>query len=332
MSPGRLEADVDQYRQAAAANTPPPALTPDPLVGGLSPIEQLLRVLGMAANLGDEQDNIDGADEHAERDTLTADAAGEFAAQDEDAATQLAQQVPQMASGMVGSLAGALAAAMQPFAQIPQQLAQGAQQALQAGLGMVQQAGGSAELADLGLGEDAAVADLSPEAVDLGDPAGFGDGAGPGADGAFGDAGGAGPAGGFSGGGGSSPGPALAPAVPPSAGTFPSSVRAPAPVPAAPPAHAAAPSGGMAGVPMVPPAAMNAAAPGDREARTDTKRVSVPPVRNGAPVQGRLTAPPVPAEAAVAPVRTVQGKPIATRRVITTRDDDPEAGNPAGRG
>jgi hypothetical protein len=65
----------------------------------------------------------------------------------------------------------------------------------------------------------------------------------------------------------------------------------------------------MAGMPMIPPGAMQTGAAGDRDAKTDTKRVSVPPVRNGAPVQGRLIAPPA------VPVVKVIGKPVATRRI-----------------
>jgi hypothetical protein len=65
----------------------------------------------------------------------------------------------------------------------------------------------------------------------------------------------------------------------------------------------------MAGMPMIPPGAMNTGAAADRDAKTDTKRVAVPPVRNGAPVQGRLIAPPA------VPVVKVTDKPVATRRI-----------------
>ncbi len=37
MSPGRLDADVDGYRLAGAANAPPPMVSSDPLAGGLTP-------------------------------------------------------------------------------------------------------------------------------------------------------------------------------------------------------------------------------------------------------------------------------------------------------
>ena len=71
----------------------------------------------------------------------------------------------------------------------------------------------------------------------------------------------------------------------------------------------------MAGVPMVPPGAMTGATGTDKDAKADTKRISVPQVRNGTPVQGRLTAPPV------APViKRVEGKPVASRRIIAPGD------------
>ena len=48
------------------------------------------------------------------------------------------------------------------------------------------------------------------------------------------------------------------------------------------------------------------------DAKTETKRVSVPTVRNGAPIQGRLVPPP----AAPTVVKRVEGKPVATKRVV----------------
>lgn len=320
MSPERLQADVDRYRQAAAANTPPPQIASDPLVGGLTPIEQLLRVLGLAANFSDEQDNAENTDEHSERDILAAEAADEFAAQDEqaaaevngvagpDSAAQMAQQIPQLASG----IAGAFGAAMQPVAQLPQQIAQGAQQAMQAGLGLLQTGGGSADLgatdlgdvglADVGLGFDDAVG-----ADDFGGDAGAGFGGG---------------GGGMTGAGaGGAPTAALGPPIPPSAGTFASSVRAGHGPPASA-GPASAPAGGMTGVPMIPPTALNSGAAGDPEAKTDTKRVSVPAVRNGGAVQGRITTPPT--EPTPTATTTAPGKPVATRRLIVSRDAAPE--------
>ena len=308
---GHLDADVDAYRLAGAANTPPPVVTSDPLAGELSPIEQLVRVLGLAANLSDEQDNVDGMADHEERDILTSEAAAAFDAQDGDAAAQIAQQIPQLAAGIAGSLAGALSGAMQQVGQLPQQLTQGAQQPIQAGMGAVQAGGGYAAF------ENAADESLDPleafgpleedfaaggaDIVDLPGSAELG--------GAHGSA---------SAGGGGTPAVPLAPALPPSVGTFLSAARS---VPASPP-PASGPTpvmgGGMAGVPMVPPTAMNGSG-SDKDSASATKRVSVPAVRNGAPVQGRITTPPI----EPATVNTARGKPVATRRVVVTRDGNP---------
>lgn len=339
MSPGRLDADVDGYRQAGAANTPPPTVSSDPLAGGLSPIEQLVRVLGLAANLGDEQDNLDNIADHAERDVLTAEAATAFEGQDGDAtaelqatasqdpSTQLAQQVPQLAAGLAGSLAGALGSAMQQFGQIPQQLSQGAQQAMQAGMGMLQQSG--AGYAGLEGADPADPLDsldtLDPMtedfAADIGDLDSVdGDLAG---SGAFGG----GAATGAGAGGGAAPAVPLGPAPPPSAGTFLSSARSAAATAHAAPGPTPMVGGGMAGVPMVPPAAMNGAGGADKDGKTDTKRISVPPIRNGAPVQGRITTP----AADLGAVRTAQGRPVATRRIMVSRDQIPQAADAAER-
>lgn len=131
MTGGQLNANADQYLQANGLNVPPPLITSDPLVTGATPIEQLLRVLGLAANAGDPIDNSESAGGHAERDLKTAEAAAKFPAQDEEAATemvgiagsgdsaQMAQQLPQVASGIAGALAGAIGGALQPLAQIP---------------------------------------------------------------------------------------------------------------------------------------------------------------------------------------------------------------------
>ena len=63
---------------------------------------------------------------------------------------------------------------------------------------------------------------------------------------------------------------------------------------------------------MVPPGAMHGAAGTDKDAKADTKRVSVPPVKNGAPVQGRITTPPPLPNV----TKLVAGKPVATRRIV----------------
>ena len=69
---------------------------------------------------------------------------------------------------------------------------------------------------------------------------------------------------------------------------------------------------GMAGMPLVPPGAVGAAAATDKDSKTDTKRVSVPPVRNGAPVQGRL----IPGPSLPPVTKQLDGKPVAARRIV----------------
>jgi hypothetical protein len=325
MTEGRLSASAGQYLQANGMNVPPPPITSDPLVAGAVPIEQLLRVLGLAANLGDPKDNSESLEEHAERDAKTAEAAAKFPAQDENAAaemkgvagqgeaSQMAQQLPQMASGIAGALAGAMGGALQPIAQIPQQLAQAAQQAMQAGMGMMQQAGGSPAQLDKASLDELPLDEYGAEAGDLGTGGGASDT-------------GLGGGGGL---GGTAPTAMLGPPPVPSAATSPSSAPVMAtPAPAAP-APASTPSGGMSGMPMVPPGAMQGAAGSEKDAKADTKRVSVPTVKNGAPVQGRITAPP-PAPPQV--VKKVDGKPVATKRIIVPNSapiDEPPGGDPS---
>lgn len=334
MSGGQLNANVEQYLQAAAMNTPPPQIVSDPLVTGATPVEQLLRVLGLAANLSDAQDNAESAEEHARRDALTTEAAERFAAQDEEAAEQLndvadqadpvatpaqapiadqsatmAQQLPQAASSIAGAVSGALGGALQPLAQIPQQIAQGAQQAMQTGIGLLQQSSAPAEGVDL-----ASIPEDEIGSIDDVDGAG-----GYGGEDFEGMAGGGGSAGGFP--GGTAPTSMLGPPPVPSASTAPSSSPMAQIVPPSTPTAAMSPHPGMAGMPMIPPGAMGAANGAEKDSKADTRRVSVPPVRNGAPVQGRLTTPPV----LPAVTKKVDGTPVVTRRVVTpgstTADD-----------
>ncbi len=347
MTDGQLNANVDQYLQAAAMNTPPPRIVSDPLVTGVTPIEQLLRVLGLAANLGDPQDNAESAEEHARRDAKATEAAEKFAAQDEAAAQELnsvaeqadsvvqqpqadpvvqqpkadqaaamVQQLPQAASSIAGAVSGALGGALQPLAQIPQQIAQGAQQAIQAGMGFLQQAAAPAEDASL---TSVPVDEFGSTPEVFGGDAGA-DFGGPGGGETLSGGGGAGLGGGFI--GPTAPTSLLGPPPVPSASTAPSSspiarIAPPSPPPVAPPG-----STGMAGMPMVPPGAMAGAHNADKDAKTDTRRVSVPPVRNGAPVQGRLTTPP-----ALPPVtKKVDGPPVVTRRVVAPSSKNDIAG------
>ncbi len=202
MTGGQLSANVDQYLQAATMNAPPPQIVSDPLVTGATPIEQLLRVLGLAANLGDPQDNADSTAEHAKRDAKTNEAAEKFAAQDEDAAQELnnvadqadplatqvespkadqtaamTQQLPQAASSIAGALSGALGGALQPLAQIPRRVAQGAQQAMQSGMGLFQQAAAPVEDAGLDSAPFDEIISTPEDLASLGDGGG-GDGLG----------------------------------------------------------------------------------------------------------------------------------------------------------
>lgn len=304
---GQLSANAGQYSAANGMNLAPPPITSDPLVAGAVPIEQLLRVLGLAANLGDPKDNSESIEEHAKRDSKTAEAAAKFPAQDEQAsaemkgvagqgqADQMAQQLPQMASQLAGALAGAMGGVLQPLAQIPQQVAQGAQQAMQAGMGMMQQAGGASAQLDKASLSDPALGEFGETPGELG-------------------SGGGGSGGGGGGIGGTSPTAMLGPPPVPSAGTSPSAANTVTPPPrmAAP---TSAPSGGMGGMPMIPPSAMHGAGGSEKDAKADTKRVSVPTVKNGAPVQGRITTPP-PAPSSPQVTKKVDGKPVATKRII----------------
>lgn len=350
MTGGQLNANVDQYLQAAAMNSPPPQIVSDPLVTGATPIEQLLRVLGLAANLGDPQDNADSAAEHAKRDAKTNEAAEKFAAQDDDAAQEfnnvadqadplatqvespkadqtaaMTQQLPQAASSIAGALSGALGGALQPLAQIPQQIAQGAQQAMQSGMGLFQQAAAPVEDAGLDSAPLDEILSTPEDFASLGDGwggdglGGIGGGAGLGS----GDLGG-GNGGGIGGGllGGTAPTSMLGPPPVPSASTAPSSSPVSRITPLSAPPAAPLANPGMAGMPMVPPGAMAGANGSDKDAKADTRRVSVPAVRNGAPVQGRLTTPPP-----LPPVtKKIDGAPIVTRRVVVPGSKTDSAG------
>lgn len=336
MTGDRMNADVEQYLQAAAMNTPPPQIISDALVTGITPVEQLLRVLGLAANLGDPEDNAESAEEHARREAALNEAAQRFAEQDAQAAAELAdiaeypdyvavsaelgqppsvdqtaamtQQLPQAVSSIAGALAGAIGGALQPLTQIPQQLAQGAQQAMQTGMGVLQQA--SAPTADTSQFPDD-FTDSPDDFANFGDfgDAGMGGGAAPGGDGAGAP-------------GGTTPTAMLGPAPVPPASTAPSSApmgRIVTPS-AAPTPHLG--GAGMAGMPMIPPGAMAGNTGADKDSKPETRRVSVPPVRNGAPVQGRLTAPPPPV------VKNIDGTPVVTRRPAaanTKRDASPSS-------
>lgn len=303
---------LDQLSQLLGI-PPPPVVTPDQLATGHSNISQLLRALGAAANGGDATDNGEAQAGHDERQAKTSDALTKFPANEDQAAAQLAsvgnsgqmaqmlQQMPQMASGIAGGIAGALGGALQPLSQIPQQVAQAGQQAMQMGMGMLQHGAGAGE---------ATPAELLGAESELGRGAGETGGMG---------------GGGASGGAGidtTTPTAMLGPPPTPSAGTVPAASHATSVAPPSAPEPSTGPRGGMGAMPMMPPGGgMHGAGGTGNEAKPDTKRIVAPTVKNGAPVQGRITTPPPTA----AVIKRVDGKPVATRRILLRdekRDDD----------
>jgi hypothetical protein len=286
---------------------PPPQIPPDQLATGKSAISQLLALLGIASNGGDPNDALDALTGHAERGAKTGDALTKFPANEEQSSAKLAsvggqdpmaqmvQQLPQLASGMAGALGGL----MQPLSQIPQQVAQIGQQAMQAGMGALQHGAGGAATAG-----EAIPGEL------LGATSGDGELGG----GAGGGAGGGGL-------GATTPTAMLGPLPAPSPGTEPASAHTASPAPTNSPAPATGSRGAMGGMPMMPPGAMQGAGGAGSDAKPDTKRIVAPAVKNGAPVQGRITTPPPTPEV----TKRVDGKPIASRRILLPdqkRDDD----------
>ena len=75
------------------------------------------------------------------------------------------------------------------------------------------------------------------------------------------------------------------------------------------------------GMPMMPPGAAGGAGAGGSDSKAETKRIVPPTVKNGAPVQGRITSPQTTPEV----VKRIAGKPVASRRMVAPddkRDDD----------
>lgn len=281
MSDARLSAEPDRYLQAAALNSVPPPVPSDPLADGVTPVEQLLRVLGLAANADDAGDGAAGAEGYAQREAWTAEAARTFPGQDGAAAGQIA-------SGVAGALAGIMA----PLTQLPQQFTQGAQQVVQAATSLTGRGTPPDPITDPNSDADTAQ-DPDPDAVDLGAEAA-----------AAADAGSPGST-------PTAPSAVLSPAVVASPATHPSASSAPAQARTLPTLPALAPAPGMTGMPMMPPAAVSAAGTSAADSKAETKRVSVPSVRNGAAVQGRI--------GVTGPVVTTStdGKPAASRRAPT---------------
>jgi hypothetical protein len=238
---------------------------------------------------------------YAERGAKTGDAMAKFPANEAESSgkmagvgspAEMAQQIPQMISGVAGGISGAMSGLLQPLSQLPQQAAQIGQQMMQAGMGAMQH----------GAGEAAAIpGELTGSTSGAG---GLGSGGG-----------------GVDGLGAPTPTGSLNPLPAPSAGTEPASSR----TTSTPPPSASAPTspsrGGMGAMPMMPPGAMHGAGGGGKDEKPDTKRIVAPSVKNGAPVQGRITTPPPAPEV----VKRVEGKPVASRRIILPdrkRDND----------
>jgi hypothetical protein len=305
---GQLRIILDQLAQLTG-QPPPPMITPDQLAMGRSAISQLLKVLGIASNSGDPADMSDAQAGYAERGTKTGDALTKFPANEDEASAklggvgnqnemaQMVQQIPQIASGIAGGVSGAISGALQPLAQIPQQVAQIGQQAMQAGMGALQHgAGGAAAAGEAIPGE---LLGATGGASELGGAAGVGGG----------------------GLGATTPTAMLGPLPAPSAGTEPASSHTISPAPPNASTPPAAPRGAMGAMPMMPPGAMHGAAGTGSDAKPDTKRIVAPGVKNGAPVQGRITTPPPAPEV----TKRVDGKPIASRRIVLPdhkRDDE----------
>ena len=296
-----IEFDSDAYLRAYGV--PPPPGIPSDMIGPAAVwTEQLLVTLQTAANADDPFDIAAGEAGYAERQALAQGALTGFPENEMQGQAQfqevnkMAEQIPQMASGIAGGIAGALGGALKPLTELPQQLAQSMQGLMQQGMGALENGGD-----DLGLEAFEASA-LSDE---------FGGGAG----GLDPEGAGGGGGGGF---GGTVPMSTLGPAATPTGATAPTSGRAtmmsvaPA-VPASVPSH----MGGMGGYPMMPPGAMARGGAGaDNDDKSATKKVSVPSVKNGAPVQGRVSAPPT----APTVSKQVEGKTVATRRIVVPND------------
>ena len=314
----KLVAIIENYARAHGLNLPPHQIVSDMVASGPSGVEQLLSLLGVSVNSGDPADNLQAQTGQSRREAGLGAAMTQFPATEQNSAAQLAgvggkdpmsefTQLMQGATGIGQGLTSSFTGLLQPFTQIAQQIPQQGMQAMQAVMGAAKGAGGGA-----------AAAGAIPEEL-LGAGGGL-------AGGAAGELGGA--AGGAGAGLASTiPASQLGPPPTPSAGTVPASSTTTPPVPAPPPDAAAGPRGGMGGMPMMPPGAMGGAGGSGGDSKTDTKRVVPPSVKNGAPVQGRIVAPPTAAEV----VKRVAGKPVASRRILAP-DQKPEDDDGADQG
>ena len=316
----KLVSIIEQYAQTHGLNLPPYAIVSDMVASGPSGVEQLLSLLGVKVNSGDPADNLQAQQGHATRENGLNAATTLFPNTEQNSTAQLAgvggnskdpmsefSQVMQAATGIGQGLTGSLSGLTQPFTQLAQQIPQQGMQAMQAVMGAAKGAGGGAEAVGAIPGEAAGLAGgAAGGAAGL---AGAGSGAGAGL--------------------GTTPASQLGPPPTPSAGTVPASSATQAPVPAAPADSAGGPRGGVGGMPMMPPGAMAGAGGAGGDSKTDTKRIVPPSVKNGAPVQGRMVAPPTAPEV----VKRVAGKPIASRRILAPDhkpDDDEDVGTEGG--
>jgi hypothetical protein len=294
---------VEELAQALQHNMPPPPIPADMPAGAVSEIDMLLAGLGMAGNAGDPTDAAAGQAGFEQRGQKTGEAMAKFPAGEQDSSKMLeqmlgtVQHLPQQA---VQTASGLFQGLSQPLNQVLQQISQISSQ-------LTSTLGKAGQGASLG-------ASLPTEA--LGDAIGGG-GAAMGAGGA-----GAGLA------GATTPAGNLGPPPVPSAGTVPMSSQAAVPPAPSGPDPGAGARGQMGGMPMMPPGAAGGATSGS-DSKAETKRVVPPSVKNGAPVQGRITTPKTAPEV----VKSVAGKPIASRRILAPDDkrDNDEDGTSRNR-
>lgn len=297
MDPQQLQIVLNQLAHALGM-PPPPPLTPDQIASGTSLMSQLLATLGLAGNAGDSKDLAAAQKGYAKRGEKTGDAMTQFPAGEQDSSKELEQ--------LMGTVQQMPQQFMQAFSSLLNGLSQPVNQAVQQASQITSQLTGSLGKAGQGAG---LAGELPADA--LGDTLSAG-----------GEALGAG--GGGAGLAGSTiPAGNLGPPPTPSAGTYPASSPIPPATPPSLPDAASGARGPMGGMPMMPPGAAGGAGAGGGDSKAETKRIVSPSVKNGAPVQGRITTP----QTAPEVVKRIAGKPVASRRILTPldkRDDEDE--------
>jgi hypothetical protein len=294
MDPQQLQIILNRLAHALGL-PPPPPLTPDQIASGTSLMSQLLANLGLAGNAGDPQDMAAAQEGYAKRGEKTGDALARFPAGEQDSSKELEQ--------LMGTVQQMPQQIMQTFSSLLSGLSQPINQAMQQGSQITSQLTSSLGKAGQGAG---LAGELPADA--LGDTLGAG-GAALGAGGAAGG-GGAGLA------GSTIPAGNLGPPPTPSAGTYPASSPIPPATPPSVPDTASGARGSMGGMPMMPPGAAGGAGAGGSDSKAETKRIVSPSVKNGAPVQGRITTP----QNAPEVVKRIAGKPVASRRILIPND------------